>query len=143
LRSEHLILNKKGNEKYPVFSQKGKDKDRWKLIVTDLDGRNRGKKMRRYSDAKKAIAKLRAKHPDFEYTIVSRQRGYGPPPKVTDDYLLERNHRGEYWCPFCRKFRVFDWDPYWQCSRCPVCRIFDYNFHVLVNNPLLADKVWS
>ena len=117
---------------------------RWKLVVTDFEGKNRGKLVRRYRDAKKIIEVLKKEHPDFEYTIVSRQVGYGPPAsRLTHEYLWENNQRGRLWCPYCRKFRVFDWDPYWDVNRCPVCRIFDSNYHVLANNPLLAERMWG
>jgi len=144
LRSEPLILNKKGNLKYPKAVQMGKKKIRWRLVVTDFDGKNRGKLVRRYREAKKMVKVLQAQHPDFEYTIVSRQVGYGPPvSRVSHKALMEMNRRGQWWCPYCRKFREFDYDPFWNKSRCPVCRIFDNNFHVLANNPALADRIWS
>jgi hypothetical protein len=144
LRSEPLILNKKGNLKYPRQVQRGKEKMRWLLVVTDMEGRNKGKKIRRYREARKLVKTLKKRYPDYEYTIVSRQVGYGPPvSRVSDEDLLAQNHRGRYWCPYCRKFRVFDWDPWWSKSRCPVCRIFDDNWHVMVNNPGIADRIWS
>ena len=144
MRSEPLILNRKGNLKYPLAVQMGKKKLRWRLVVTDIDGKNRGKLVRRYSEAKKIVKVMQAKHPDMEYTIVSRQVGYGPPAsRVSDDDLMAINTRGRWWCPYCRKFRIFDWDPYWSKSRCPVCRVFDNNYHVLANNPIIADRIWS
>ncbi len=144
MRSEPLILNKKGNLKYPKSVQLGKKKMRWKLVVTDFEGHNRGKLVRRYRDAKRMIVTLKKKHPDFEYTIVSRQVGYGPPAsRLTHEDLMEKNQRGRWWCPYCRKFRIFDWDPYWDVNRCPVCRIFDNNYHVLANNPILAERMWG
>ncbi len=142
MRSEPLILNKKGNLKYPKVAQTGKEKMRWILIATDETGKNRGKKYRRYRKAKQAIAVLSKKHQDWEFTIVSRQVGYGPPrSKVSDEALEAMNSRGRYWCPFCRKFRVFDEDPWWGLSRCPVCGIFDTNWHVIHNNPRLGVRL--
>lgn len=141
MRSEPLILNKKGNLKYPKQTQKGKEKMRWRLVVTDFEGRNRGKLFHRYSEAKIVIKALKKKHPDSEYTIVSRQVGYGPPAsKISDKYLMAMNERGRWWCPFCRKFRVFDWDPFWNVDRCPVCRAFGNSIHVIRNNPLVIER---
>lgn len=143
MRSDPLILNKKGNLKYPRACQ-GRKKNRWRLVVTDLDGNNRGKKFRRYRKAKQAVTGMREKHPDFEYTIVSLQVGFGPPSsKVNDDQLLAMNHRGRYWCPYCRKFRQFDWDPFRSKDKCPICRIPLDDWHVMRNNPLLTNMMWS
>ena len=142
MRSEPLILKKNGNLKYPKSVQKGKDKMRWRLVVTDFEGKNKGKKVRRYSDAKRMIETLIKKHPDSEYTIVSRQVGYGPPAsKISDEHLTAMNERGRWWCPYCRKFRVFEWDEFWNVTRCPICRVFMNNSHVIRNNPLVIERM--
>ena len=144
MRSDPLILNKKGRLKYPVFCQKGKKRYRWLLVITDFEGRNRGKKVRRYDEAKAIIEQMKETHPDYEYTIVSRQVGYGPPvSKVSDEVLEEQNERGRFWCAYCRKFRVFDEDPFWGKRLCPVCRVPDDSWHVVVNNPLLSRRMWG
>jgi len=81
-------------------------------------------------------------HPDSEYTIVSRQVGYGPPAsRISDEELMKMNERGRWWCPYCRKFRVFEWDPFWGIDRCPICRVFMNNGHVLRNNPLVVERI--
>ncbi len=121
-------------------------KDPWRLIVTDPSGKNKGKTFSSYRAAKEVIAKLKAQHPDSEYTIVSRQVGYGPPhSKITDEDLIEMNAHGKYWCPYCRKFRIFEIDPYFhkERSRCPICHIPDDSWHVMRNNPRLVVKMWA
>lgn len=150
MRSDPLIL-KDGEPKYPMPSQLSNAP--WRLVVTDEEGRNRGKKFHSYRQAKEAVAKLRGEHPDFEYTIVSRQISYGPPrSKITDKQLQEMNDISNYWCPYCRKFREFEWDPYalpamgttsMGTDRCPVCRIRIDDSTVVKNNPTLAYRMWG
>jgi hypothetical protein len=143
LRSEPLKVNKKGKVINLLASQIAA-KYPWRLVVTDIDGHNRGKKFKSYKKAKKAQKRLQQQHPDLEYTIVSLCVGYGPPrSKITDEDLQEMNSRGRYWCPYCRKFRIFDLDPYWNWNRCPVCRMPDHNWHVMRNNPRLVSNMYG
>ena len=144
MRSKPLKLNKEGEPTVLLFVQQGKDP--WRLIVTDPSGRSKGKTFSSYRKAKEVIAKMKEKHPDSEYTIVSRQVGYGPPQsKISDEDLVEMNSRGRYWCPFCRKFRIFELDPYHHTERlrCPICHMPESSWHVMRNNPRLVLKMYS
>ncbi len=137
-------MNKKGKVKDLKPSQKVYPP--WRLVVVDPNGKRRGKVFKSYKKAKKTATKLKATHPDSEYTIVSRQIGYGPPfSKVSDEDILAMNARGRYWCPYCRKFRIFDWDPWWGAKgqdRCPVCGTPESSWHVVRNNPRLRGVYW-
>ena len=142
-RSNPLILKPNGKHTL-MFVQQGKHKLRWKLIVTDQEGRNRGKKFHSYRQAKQVLEELKGKHPDNEYTIVSCIVAYGPPrTMVTDDQLEEMNLRGKYWCPYCRKFREFDYDPTIEEDRCPICRTRLFEWATIRNNPVLAKQFWG
>jgi len=137
-------LTKKGKPTRLLPVQQGKDP--WRLIVTDPNGKNRGKTFASYKKAKKVVVKLQEKHPDSEYTIVSRQVGYGPPrSKISDEDLIEMNSRGRYWCPYCRKFREFEVDPYFspERTRCPICHIPDSSWHVMRNNPRWVNRMYA
>ncbi len=137
-RSRVFILDKKTGEPKDLLSVQEYGEP-WLLVLTDEDGRNRGKKFKRFKTARNTADKIREQHPDLEITIVSRRVGYGPPrSRISDDDLHEQNARGRLWCPFCRKFREFDIDPTWNWERCPICRIPTHNFHVIRNNPRLT-----
>ena len=143
MRSEPLKVTKKGKVLNLAQSQIAA-KFPWSLIVVDPDGKRRGKKFKSYKKAKRAMRSLQDRHPDSEYTIVSRCVGYGPPrSKISDEALEAQNSRGRYWCPYCRTFRVFDWDPAWGWNRCPVCLIPDHNWHVMRNNPRLVVNMYG
>jgi len=135
-RSDPLLLDDAGNLKYPLWVQANRpDKIRWRLIVTSPEGKNRGKLVQFYSEAKRLAALFQEKYPDHEVTIVSRQGAYGAPRSKVPDYIIMRmNEEGNTWCPFCRKFRQFLYDPYMEVKRCPVCRIPIGNIYVTKNN---------
>ncbi len=137
-RSRVLVLNKETEEPKDILFVQTTGKP-WLLILTDDVGRNRGKLFKTMKKARKAAKRIAKAHPDLEVTVVSRRVGYGPPrSRVSDERLREENDRGSLWCPYCRKFRVFDWDPTWDIDKCPVCRIPINNFHVIRNNPRLS-----
>ena len=141
MRSDPLILDKETDEPRELAWVQTVW-DPWRLIVS-YEFRNKGKLFKSYRKAKKAGAKIQKEHPEYEVTIVSRQVGYGPPrSKVSDQVLLRMNFDGLLWCPYCRKFREFLYDPLWEKKRCPVCRISTSDHSVQVNNPGMPGREW-
>ena len=142
-RSPALTIETESGEPYLLATQENRDP--WLLVLYHERKRVRkGKKYRYYSLAKKAKKEMDEKYPQdqgWEVCIVSRQVGYGPPySKITDRQIYLQNIKGLLWCPYCRTFREFLWDPKYEVKRCPVCRCMASGFHIQVNNPSLWDK---
>lgn len=114
----------------------------WKVLVW-LKGPNtrKSKKFWSYKEAKETAARLQERFGEAaEVHVVSRQLGYGPPhSKVSDRQLLDANYQGQWWCPYCRKFRRFHYLPAIEMKVCEFCRVRETDWHVHMCNPVL----WS
>jgi len=148
-RSRPLIIKKNGKPRHINFCQQGvidgKKAKPWKIVIIGITGKRRGKVFRTYKKAKKETKRLAKRYPLQTVTLVSRVQGYGPPrSRITDDDMWAQNRRGYYWCPYCRGFRQFLWDPRWEIEKCPVCRISIRDWHVIYNNPVLNwEKIYG
>lgn len=45
-------------------------------------------------------------------------------------------HKSWRWCPYCNKWRVFNFDDYLGVNRCSICTISDHDFFVRKYNNL-------
>lgn len=146
MRSDPLVLGKDGEpneasraitwEKYPA----------WKIIVLDLETwKRKTRKEFSYKRAREVATRLNEQFQETGQTstafVVSRQRGYGPPySKVSDDDLYERNTMGDWWCPYCRQFRKFNYHAYIGMRICSFCTTRESDFHVKKCNPILWNR---
>ena len=142
-RSESFILDREtGEPKHKPFTYE--KYQAWKLIVKDSEtGKRKVKLHWSYSVARQEAETLTEKYGNrIEAHVVSRQIGYGPPySKITDLQLLRLNEVGKFWCPYCRKMRLFLWSAWREERCCEFCRTRLSEFHVQRNNPLLWDPV--
>lgn len=65
--------------------------------------------------------------------IISRTHAFKPPV----DKKAPKNH---WWCPYCRKFRIFMWDRRLEVKRCPICGITDHDFYVKKYNGIFKQE---
>jgi len=91
------------------------------------DGLKRAKEI-----AKKAKKKYEDR-PDVVVEIISRTKGFAPPRGSKGRY-------GEWWCPYCGKYRRFYNDTELGVRRCPVCGISETAFYVDYYNGLRAKE---
>ncbi len=66
---------------------------------------------------------------DIQVAMVNITKAMPPP----DDLKLKRK---EWWCPYCRKPRVFKNNSYIGYKQCPVCGMGDGDFYVRQYNNL-------
>lgn len=139
-RSEALRFGKDGEPTNPPRTHEKWEP--WKVVVVFVETNKRmSKKYFSYVEAKQRVAEFKEKYGDeIQVGIVSRQVGYGPPEsKVSDQYLLDRNNDGLYWCPYCRNFRKFNYVPALEVHWCEFCHMRRHDFHTIRCNPLLWD----
>lgn len=67
--------------------------------------------------------------------IISRTHAFKPPV----DKKAPKNH---WWCPYCRKFRIFMWNRKLETKRCPICGITDHDFYVKKYNGIFKEE-WN
>lgn len=93
---------------------------RKEVILEDLDR------------AKALVIAAREKYrdrPEVQAELISRTKAF-PPPK---DFEINRKR---WWCPYCRKVRIFQQDPKIDKLRCPICGISESDFYVRKYNHL-------
>jgi hypothetical protein len=72
-----------------------------------------------------------SKRPDIKIEIVSALKGFPPDPE-------KKKKRGEWWCPYCRKYRKFKHNSYLNVKECPVCTMNDRDYYVKLYNGMMA-----
>lgn len=140
-RSDPLILDRETREPLPQCLPASAERhEPWKVIVLDPETQKRkSKKFFSYVEAKQAAEALKEKYGiTMQVGVVSRQTGYGPPySKVKDQQIQEQNEMGNWWCPYCRRFRRFLYNAWRQKRLCEFCRTTETDFHVKKCNPVL------
>lgn len=74
---------------------------------------------------------LKEKYPQYTVEIISRK--IAVPPK-------HKPKRGYYYCPYCIKDRLFQYDSETKYSHCPICGISDEDFYVKKYNGLFKKE---
>jgi rubrerythrin len=97
------------------------------FILTGKDGETTVEVYRRAkAEADKIKAQLEGKM-IATVELISRTTAFKPPA----DKRPPKNH---WWCPYCRRFRIFIWSGKLEVMRCPVCGITDHDFYVKKHN---------
>jgi hypothetical protein len=140
MRTNAIVLDRETGEPVNIpdwIIESGKHP--WLVVIITDKNKRLGKTFVSYKEAKDWAEERATLKGVVEVTVVSKILGYGPPSKITDEQLVEMNARGKLWCPYCRKFREFEWDPWKARVMCTTCRVSVEDFHVRRNNP----KFWS
>jgi len=139
MRSEAIVLDKQTGEprnipEYLIES----GKTLWRAVILTDKNKRLGKTFVSYREAKKWAEEKSTAKGVVEVTVVSKIVSFGPPSKISDNQVREMNAIGKLWCPYCRCFREYEWDPWSDRVKCPICRVSTEDCDVRRNNP----KFW-
>lgn len=77
----------------------------------------------------KAVKRKYAERRDVVVELISLTKAFAPPEGF-------KRKGSKWWCPYCRKVRVFLQDSELNLKYCPVCRISDRDWYVRTYNNL-------
>lgn len=130
-----IVIDRETGEPKNVPDWWPETKEPWKVVILLKAGGKKGKKFRKYSEAKAFADKFKDDERVESVTVVSRAYAFGPPSKITEQHLIRANMKGLTWCPYCRKFTDYLYDPYTELKRCVICSVSDRNNTVRQCNP--------